>query len=183
MRQCGGFEIQVLCLAIVALFKPIVAGELPPGGETHAFKIHGYVTYRCYAGYGPVKQVDSRTQVPCDNQTRKKVLIDERIVVRIREEPNPEDSRDLSGGMQRDVRWEGRTFTASLTLFKSVDAPAATPYRLCITACDDEPVHRHTAVIADARQVGDFNRLTVTCTSVGQPEEIEFNVSVEPVKM
>jgi hypothetical protein len=171
-----------LCFTTFPVAPSLFAGSPSPASETYTFKIHGDVTYRCYGGYDSVKAVDSRTKVPCDNKTKKKALFDERVVVVIKVEPNPEDSKDLAGDTGKTVQFEGRKFTGGFSLFKQVDSPSPAPYRLRLVACDDEPTSRQTAVYADAKQVKDFNKLTINYISIGQPEEIQYIFSVEPVK-
>jgi len=160
----------------------VCADDAQPKGETHAFKVRGIVSYRCYGGYGPVKGVDSRTKVVCDNETKKKTLVDEVVKVLIKSEPNPDDSKDLYGSWNKDFQFEGRKFTAFLALSKEIDKPSKTPYRLAVDAYDDEPSPRRTSTSADAAQVKELNALTVQYSSMGQPVEIEYTLSVTPVQ-
>lgn len=158
------------------------AGDVSQGKETYFFKVRGTVTYRCYGGYGTQKVFDSRTKAPCDNKTKSKVLFDERVKIEIKVEPNPADSKDLGGDLQKSVQFEGRKFTAAVSLFKLVDVQSTTPYRLRVVAIDDEPGRRQTAIYTDVDQVKNLNALTVQYSSTGQPEEINYQLLIEPVK-
>jgi len=40
----------------------------------------------------------------------------------------------------------------------------------------------NTAIISESKEYKDLNALTLYYNSVGQPEEIEFDVRIEPVK-
>lgn len=159
----------------------VSAGDLTPKSETYSFKVSGKVSYRCYGGYGPKKGVDSRTKVPCDNETKKETLFNQIVVVQIKTEPNPDDSKDLYGSWDKSVEFEGRKFTAFLSLSKTVDVESKTPYRLSVDARDDEPMHRQTTTFSEATRVKDLNALTVNYNSSDQPEEIEYAFSVEAV--
>ena len=165
-----------------ARLETVAAGDGSQGKEIYFFKVRGTVTYRCYGGYGTQKFFDSRTKAPCDNKTKSKILFDERVKIEIKVEPNPANSKDLGGDLQRNVQFEGRKFTAAVSLFKLVDVQSLTPYRLRVVAIDDEPGRRQTAIYADVDQVKNLNALTVQYSSAGQPEEIEYQLLIEPVK-
>jgi hypothetical protein len=149
----------------------------PP--ETHKLRVHGHVSYRCYAGYDGKKVLDDRSGEVCDNQTSNKVLIDKVITITIVDEPDPENSRDLAGSWSEDVAYKGRTFTATFSLFK---VRGAVPYSLSAVATDDEPQSRQTRVTAHMRTVSALNPLTVSYSSMGKKEEITFDLKVEAAK-
>jgi hypothetical protein len=181
VKCSAGWTIRILA-ATTMMLTGAVHADAQPKGETYAFKVLGTVSYRCYGGYGPVKAVDSRTKVVCDNETKKQTLVSEAVKVTIKAEPNPDDSNDMYGDWSKDFQFAGRKFTALLSLSKAVDAPSRTPYRLTVDAYDDEPSHRRTSTSADAAQVKELNALSVRYSSMGQPEEIEYNLSVTPVQ-
>src|SRR5207302_6208419 len=114
VKCSAAWTIRILAATTMILAGAVCADDAQPNGETHAFKVRGIVSYRCYGGYGPVKGVDSRTKVVCDNETKKKSLVDEVVKVSIKSEPNPDDSKDLYGSWNKDFQFEGRKFTAFL---------------------------------------------------------------------
>jgi hypothetical protein len=182
MKTLAGWNTKVLAGTLLFLAGTACAGEPAQKSETHSFKVRGNISYRCYSGSGAQKNTDSRTKAPCDSQTRKQTLVDEVIQIEIKAEPNPDDSKDLYGEWKKDIDFEGRKFSAFLSLAKSVDTPSKTPYRLMVDANDDEPGHRRTTTSADARQVKDFNILTLRYASKEQPEEIEYDLLIEAVQ-
>ena len=174
--------LKFLCLALLPFPTLIPAAEVSKTAETHAFSIYGIVSYRCYAGTATEKNVDSRTKVPCDSKTTKAVLFNERINLKIDVEPNPENSKDLVGSWQKSVAFSGRNFIVAVSLFKDVVAKSSEVYRLRVVAYDDELTNRQTAVFANAKSIKNLNALMLNYTSQGQPEEIDFNLTVEPAK-
>jgi hypothetical protein len=182
MESLTDWKRTIFFLVVILLTGAVSAGEIPQKSETYSFKVRGDVSYRCYGGYGAQKDVDSRTKVACDNSTKKETLVNEVVTVQIKAEPNPDDSKDMDGDWVKDVQFEGRKFTAFLSLFKAVDVPSKNPYQLTVDAHDDEPSHRTTSTFAVARQVKDLNALTVRYSSKEQPEEIEFTLQIEPVQ-
>lgn len=147
--------------------------------ETHKLRIHGQVSYRCYAGYDGKKVLDERSGEACDNKAINKVLFDKVVTITIVDEPDPEDSRELAGSWSEDVVFKGRKFTAAVSLFK---AKGAAPYSLAAVAADDEPQPRQTRVTAHMRTVSALNPLTVSYSSMGKKEEITFDLKVEAAK-
>ena len=157
------------------------AAPPPPGAvETHSFKVTATVSYRCYGGYGPKKAVDSRTKVTCDNKTETKNLFDKVMSIKIADEPDPEDSKDLEGSWEQTIEFKGRRFMAAVSLFKFVSSSKTPYYTLRLVARDDEPGSRQTAVFAQAGEVRAFNKLMIQYGSAGQPEEIDYQFSIEP---
>lgn len=148
--------------------------------ETHVFQIKGEVQYRCYTGPGKPKARDSRTDTVCDNKTQKKVLFDEKVSLKIQDEPDPEMSKDLEGAWDRVIPYKGRNFEIALSLFKTHAGPKPI-YRLRMVAVDDEPTTRKTAVYEEGETVKSLAPLTMDYVSVGQPEEITFTVTLKPL--
>ena len=164
----------------LALFL-LAAAPAPTPPETHRFRIVGQVDYRCYAGTGAVKAVDSRTKAVCDNKELHQKLFDEVVALKIVNEPTPDAALDLEGSWLKTVPFKGRGFEIAISLFKSVPSRSPRPYRLRAVAHDDEPGTRSTAVYAEAETPGRLNVLTIEVTSAGQPEEITFNAVITPV--
>ena len=169
-------------LAAVALLAASASHAQHPvaAPETHAFRLKAEVHYRCYGGYPP-KLKDSRTQVLCDNKTYSQVLFDERIQLRIQQEPSPDQSPTLAGDISRTREFRGRLFSVTMSLFKVMDPGQPVVYRLYAEADDDEPAkHRATSLGLVATAVKQFNPLQISYESRGQPEEIQYRVTIEP---
>jgi hypothetical protein len=155
------------------------ACSAPAAPETHKLRVHGQVSYRCYAGYDGKKVLDERSGEACDNKTTNKVLFDKVVTIRIVDEPDPENARDLAGSWSEEVAFKGRKFTAAFSLFKT---KGAAPYSLSAVATDDEPQPRQTRVTAHMRTVSALNPLTLSYSSMGKKEEITFDLKVEAAK-
>lgn len=163
----------LLFLAVSAVAAPVVS-------ETHLFQVKGEVQYRCYPGTEKPKARDSRTHAVCDNKTQKKVLFDEKISLKIQDEPDPENSKDLEGAWDKSLPFKGRNFEIAVSLFKSFSG-AKPVYRLRFVALDDEPVTRKSAVFEEGEVVKALAPLTMDYVSVGQPEEITFTATIKPL--
>jgi hypothetical protein len=160
----------------------VLLAALLAAPETHSFKVHAEVQYRCYGGTGAQKASDTRTHVVCDDQTERKVLVDEVIRIQIRNEPNPDDAKDLEGSWGRTFEYKGRKLQIAVDLFKTVPAKGPRPYELRLVADDDEPGTRMSSTLAQAEKTSAFNKLTIDYSSRGQPEEITYRVSIEPAQ-
>ena len=169
-------------LATIAFLTASVSHAQHPvaAPETHAFQLKAEVHYRCFGGYPP-KLKDSRTQVPCDNKTYSQVLFDERISLRIQQEPSPDNSPTLAGAISRTREFRGRHFSVTMSLFKDMNPGQPVVYRLYAEADDDEPAkRRETTLGLRATAVKHFNPLQISYDSRGQPEEIQYRVTIEP---
>jgi hypothetical protein len=147
--------------------------------ETHKLRIHGTVSYRCYAGYDGKAVADERSGEKCDNKTSRKIIIDKVVSIAIRDEPDPENSTDLEGSWSEEVQFKGRKFTAAVSLFKS---KGKLPYTLSITAHDDEPAARRSTMRTHLRTMAEMNPVDVEYASRGKKEETEFDLKVEAAK-
>lgn len=171
--------LQRLCLAAL-LAASASHAQQSPAPETHAFVVRAEVQYRCFGGYPP-KQRDSRTRVLCDNKTYHQVLVNERVDLRIQQEPSPDPSPSLAGSITRKRELRGRNFTLAMSLFKDVAPGKPARYRLHAEADDDEPGQRRQSRVAlQAASVKAFSPLQIGYDSVGQPEEIQYLVTIEP---
>lgn len=168
-----------LCLAALLVASASHAQQ-SAASETHAFAVRAEVQYRCFGGYPP-KQRDSRTQVLCDNKTYHQVLVNERVDLRIQQEPSPDPLPSLAGSISRTREFRGRNFALSMSLFKDIEPGKPARYRLHAEADDDEPGrHRQSRVALQAASVKAFSPLQIGYDSVGQPEEIQYLVTIEP---
>ena len=166
-------------LAFVLMAGAALPSEAAAPSETHKLRVHGHVSYRCYAGYDGKKVTDERSGEVCDNKTTNKVLIDKVVSLTISDEPDPENSPELAGSWSEDVSFKGRKFTASISMFK---IKGALPYSLAVVAADDEPRPRQTRTTAHMRTVSALNPITVSYSSMGRKEEITFDLKVEASK-
>lgn len=157
--------------------KAAVAEQQPT--EVHKLSILGHVSYRCYAGYDGKKVFDERTNASCDSKTYKSKLIDKTISIDIVDEPDPEDSKNLSGAWSEKFDFKGRKFVVAIGLFKIAKSNS---YRLRFVGEDDEPTPRKTAMFADMKSVREMSPLSIDYYSVGKKEEISFWVTVEPAQ-
>lgn len=147
--------------------------------EIHKLHVIGRVKYRCYAGYSGKKSFDEITKKPCDNKTYEKTVVDKIVAIEIKDEPDPENSKDLAGSWDESFSFKDRKFEIAISLFK----PEVSSYRLRLVANDNQPVSRNTAVYADVKNITDINPLIIDYNSVGKKEEIQFWVEVKsPVK-
>lgn len=165
---------------LLFLFLPASGFAAPLVFETHLFQIRGEVQYRCYSGIGKPKARDSRTNSVCDNKTQKKILFEERISLKIQDEPDPDNSKDLEGSWDKIFPYRGRNFEIALSLIKS-QTGSKPIYRLRTAALDDEPTTRRTAVFEEGETVKGLAPLTLDYFSAGQPEEITFSVQIRPI--
>lgn len=166
--------------SLLLLFSAVPAWAVPLAFETHLFQVKGEIQYRCYSGPGKPKARDSRTNSVCDNKTQKKVLFDEKVALKIQDEPDPENSKDLEGSWDKVTPYKGRDFEVALSLFKSHAGPKPV-YRLRMVTIDDEPTTRKTVVFEEGEVVKYLAPLTMDYISVGQPEEITFSVTIKPL--
>lgn len=142
---------------------------LPP--ETHAFKVTGNVRYRCYAGNDGKKVFDSMTKAPCDSKDYKSTVIDKIVTVTIKDEPDPEDSKELEGSWGETFEFKGRKFTVAISLFKM---PPPAKYRLRLVATDNEPNSRSVAVFTEVKDIDKMNQVSIDHSSAGTKEAISF---------
>ena len=163
-------------LLLAASYAPSSAATAP---ETHKLRVHGHVSYRCYAGYEGKLVTDERSGEACDSKTSNKVVIDKVVTLAIVDEPDPDNSPDLAGSWSETAIFKGRKFTAAITLFKT---KGALPYSLSLVATDDEPQPRQTRTTAHMRSLSALNPLTVSYSSMGKKEEITFDLKVEASK-
>lgn len=163
-------------IALVLVFSVNQAWAVT-ASETHQFHILGKVKYRCYAGYDGKKQTDELTKKPCDNKTYEGTVIDKVVTIVIKDDPDPEDSKELAGDWNGKFDFKGRQFEIAITLFKTPD-PAM--YRLRLVADDNEPTSRQTAVFSEMKNMKEMNPLSIEDSSVGKKEEINFWVEVKP---
>jgi len=162
-------------LLVVLLFTGFV--HAMPLAEKHQFHMLGQVKYRCYAGYSGKKVFDSRTKKVCDNKTYENTVVDKVVAIDIKDEPDPEDSKELAGDWQGNFDFKGRKFIIATSLFKDA---TTSKYRVRLVAEDDEPTPRKTAVFTEVKNLKDMNPLTIEYSSAGTKEEISFWVEVKP---
>lgn len=152
-----------------------------PAPETHCFHVKGFVNYRCYGGFGPTKVTDPRTGFVCDNKTYKKVLVDRTVEIVIKNEPYPAGDLGLAGGWQEKKEFMGRTFLASVALFKDAPPDSAGAYRLRVQALDEEQLSRRATTLAAFEHPRSMNTIGVSYQSAGgAPVELNYDLSVSP---
>ncbi len=144
--------------------------------EIHSFHIVGKAQYRCFAGIDGKKLIDDRSGKPCDNKTDEATLIDKVISIEIKEEPNPEGSKDLVGQWSDNFKFKDRKFEIGLVLFKTLNPSS---FRLRITANDNEPTHRKTTIFTDLKDIKNLNPLFIDYSSSGKKEEVNLLVEVK----
>jgi hypothetical protein len=88
-------NLQTLALALVIAFTSNLACAAGKP-EVHKLRVHGQASYRCYAGYDGKKVNDERTGEVCDNKATSKVLVDKVVAITITDEPDPENSQEIS---------------------------------------------------------------------------------------
>lgn len=166
-------------LLMISLFAGLMghAAMAVTPSEIHQFHILGKVKYRCYAGYDGKKVVDEVTKQPCDNKDYNSVLIDKIVSIEINDGPDPEDSKELSGGWGEKFDFKGRKFDIAMTLFKESTPPR---YRIRLVAEDNEATSRKSAVFTEMKSLKDMNPLSIDYSSAGKKEEIGFWVEVKP---
>jgi len=147
-----------------------------PSPQTHSFKVTAVVSYRCYAGTAEQKARDSRTGVVCDSKTYQKTLLDKSVPITIRYEPNPDDDQELVGDWKDEQEFKGRKFSVSITLFKEPKGG----FRMRLSASDGEPLTRATEVFVNFSDPKALNAFSLVTDSRGQPEEIDYRVTVGP---
>jgi hypothetical protein len=145
--------------------------------EKHSFHVVGSVSYRCYTGYKGVTLTDDMTKNPCDNKTYKSTVIDKVISITIKDEPDPENSKDLEGSWIENFEYQGRKFEIAISLFKMSPTNI---YRVRLVAVDNEPTPRQTAIYSEMKNVKKMNPLAVDYSSIGKKEEINFLVTISP---
>lgn len=145
--------------------------------ESHQFYILGKVKYRCYAGYNGKKVSDNLTKRPCDNKVYESVLIDKVVSIDIKDEPDPENSKEMAGSWGEKFDFKGRKFEIVLSLFKE---PSPSLYRLRLVAEDNEAISRKTAVFSEMKSPKEMNPLSIDYRSAGRKEEISFWVEIKP---
>lgn len=149
----------------------------PTPSETHEFHISAKASYRCYAGYDGKKVTDERTKEICDNKTYNSTIVDKVIAIKIVDESDPEDSKDLAGSWSEEFKVKGRKFVIAVSLFKE---NSQNPYRIRILAKDDEPSARETVVFSELKTVPEMNSLSIEYTSMGKKEEITYWTDIQP---
>lgn len=166
----------VKILFLFCIVSSALADELKPTVvETHTFKVHAEVNYRCYSPYGkPV--LDYRNPEPCDGKDDKKILIDAPIKIQIVKEAVP-GGYEYAGSFLKEYQFKGRKFTLYFGLQKTNKTPK---YILDLTAHDDEHTNRNTRISTKANQIKQLNPINIYYTSSGQPE-ISYKVSIKPV--
>lgn len=169
-------------LALATAPRAVAGSErVTPAPETHCFHVKGYANYRCYGGYGPAKVTDPRTGFVCDNKTYEKVLVDTTVEIVIKNEPNPAGDLGLAGGWQEKKEFMGRTFFASVVLFKEAPPGAAGAYRLRMLALDEEQLSRRATTHASFEHPRSMNTIGVSYQSWGGgPVELTYDLSVSP---
>ncbi len=171
---------KILKIITVALFVISVESGVEADAtqaEVHEFHVRGVVSYRCYVGYDGKRVFDEKTKEPCDNKDYKKVIVDKVVSLRIEDEPDPENSKELAGGWDEKIEFRKRKFTIAIGLFKN---SGSRPYRIRVVAVDDEPVSRQTAVFSEIKSISEMNPVELEYSSVGKKEEIMFSARVEP---
>lgn len=163
----------------------LVASGLPALGslpETHFFKVRANLNYRCYRGYDNKKIFkDSHTGRVCDNQEYRKTLIEKVVPIKIQVQATPDNDPTLAGRWSEKVEFKGRTFEATLSLFKR-DKKSGPQYRAQLTAQDDNPSSRQTVTLIDFFSPKQMNPVTLRVQSMGSPEEIALEVEYAPAK-
>lgn len=167
--------IRSVFLSSLIFFVAVALAATP--AEKHQFHILGRVKYRCYAGYSGKKVVDARTKKGCDNKSYDSVVVDRVIAIDIKDDADPEDSKDLAGDWTGKFEFKGREFVIVMTLFKDA---ATSHYRVRLVAEDDEPTSRKTAIFSEIKNFKEMNPLSIEYTSAGTKEEISFWVEVKP---
>ncbi len=145
--------------------------------EKIQFHVLGRVKYRCYAGYSGQKVYDSKTKQACDNKSYESVVIDKVVTIDIKDEADPEESKDLAGDWDGKFEFKGRNYIIVMSLFK---ISSTGHYRLRLSAEDDEPTPRKTGIFSEFKNIKEMNPLSMAYSSSGTKEEMSFSVDVKP---
>jgi len=178
----AGWTIRILAATTMILAGAVCADDAQPKGETPCVQgALGSFSYRCYGGLRPGE--GAWTAVPrsyATNETKKKNLGG-------RSGEGIDQERAQSGRLKRTSTGvgtrisssRGRKFTAFLSLIKRnrqafEDNLIGWPWTRTTTNLR----LARTSTSADAAQVKELNALTVQYSSMGQPVEIEYTLSV-----
>lgn len=166
----------LLRFSFLLAFIFVVQSHALSRSEKFNFHVLGNVKYRCYAGYDGKKKFDDVTNQECDNKTYQSKVIDKVVTIDLIDEPDPEDSKEISGSWLEEIEYLGRKYTIAISLFK--ESPSS-GYRLRLVADDNEKTSRKNAVFVEFKKMNEMNPISIDYSSAGKKEEISFWVTVK----
>ena len=163
--------MNILCLLVIAF--PAFALASATISETYEFQVRGTIFHRCYAGFPGKPPVSAK----CDNKDYKKTVLDKIIAIKMVDEPDPENSKSLAGGVIEKFEFKGQKFVVAISLFKD---SGSEPYRVRMVADRDGLKSEGHAIFSDLKNPKDLNKLSIEYFSNGDRDTVKLWATIEP---
>lgn len=159
---------------MILLVYPTLSIASPTPSEIHEFRVRGDVSYRCYAGFSGKPPVSAK----CDNKDHKKTVLEKVLAIKIIDEPDPEDSKELVGAVSEEFEFKGQKFVIAVSLFKGTGVE---PYRVRMVADRAGLKPESHVVFATLKSPRDLNKLSLEYFSNGDKETVHLWATIEPI--